>query len=187
MIFVPVAGSKTKKIKVRLDKKGQEEHLVVVFAGRGKDVIELDLASIHEAPATQGRVTVRGILRDSAQARIRGLIKIKKGAPQSRDFLEERTLLLGKNSRVEAVPELEIEEEDVTASHAASSGVVSEEDLFYLRSRGISRKRALDLIVEGFLAQAVFGLEFEGREGKQVVSKLEKVKSYALDQSRQNL
>jgi len=181
MIFVPISGSKTKKIEVRLNEKGQEEHLVVVFAGRGKDVIDLDLASVHEAAATQGKVTVRGVLREGARARIRGMIKIKKGAPQSQGFLEERTLLLGEDSQVEAVPELEIEENDVSASHAASSGVVSEEDLFYLRSRGISRKKALDLIIEGFLTPAISGLEFEGKEGKQVLSKLNRVKKYALD------
>lgn len=181
MIFVPITGSKTKKIAALLNKKGQEEHLVVVFAGRGDDVIDLDLSSVHEAPDTHGKVTVRGVLREGARARVRGMIKIKKGAPRSRDFLEERTLLLGEDSRVEAVPELEIEEEDVTASHAASSGVVSEEDLFYLRSRGISREQALDLIIDGFLSQAVSGLEFEGEEGKRVVSKLDRVKKYALD------
>ncbi|MEX1061840.1 MAG: SufD family Fe-S cluster assembly protein [Patescibacteria group bacterium] len=177
MIFTAITGTKTRKIVVALDKAGQEEELVVVFAGKGKDEIDLDLASIHQAPQTRGKITVRGVLLDQAKARIRGLIKIKKGASGSRDFLEERTLLLGKESTVETVPDLEIEENDVSASHAASTSRVGEEELFYLQSRGISPKEATHLIVAGFLAA---GLTVEGKGEKKVVSKLKKVQEYAL-------
>ncbi|KKW06153.1 MAG: SufBD protein [candidate division CPR1 bacterium GW2011_GWC1_49_13] len=178
MIFVPVTGTSTKKLTVLLNRKGKEEELVLVFAGKGKDEIDLDLASIHRAPATRGKITVRGVLQGQARARIKGLIKIEKGAPGSRDFLEERTLLLGTEATVETVPDLEIEENDVSASHAASTARVGEEELFYLNSRGISEKDATRLLVEGFLAAA---LPVEGKAGKAVVSKLRKVQEYALD------
>jgi len=178
VIFVPIIGTKTKKVTLLLDKRGKEEEMVVVFAGKGKDEIDLDLSSVHSAPSTRGKITVKGVLQDEARARIKGLIKIKKGAPGSRDFLEERTILLGKESTVETVPDLEIEENDVSASHAASTARVGEEELFYLKSRGIGEKEARRLMVEGFLASA---LPVEGNPGKAVVSKLKKVQEYALD------
>lgn len=175
MIFVPVIGSKTRKVEVSLNKEGKEEELVVVFAGRGDDRIDLDLSSVHRAPATRGRITVRGILRDRAFARVKGLIRIEKSAQKSEDFLEERTLLLGEGTRVEVFPYLEIEADDVRAFHAVATGMVDQEQLFYLRSRGLSEKQATDLLVEGFLE----GLVAEQHD-KKLASELEKVKAYAL-------
>jgi len=176
MIFISIKGSKTKKIEVSLVKEGQEERLVVIFAGKGDDRIDLDISAIHSAPKTKGRVTVRGVLRDRASARVRGLIKIKKKAQGSDDFLEERTLLLGKEARIEALPYLEIEADEVRASHAAASSAVDEEQLFYLRSRGLNQAEAERLLVAGFFQKAI-----AAGEDKKLRSKLEKVINYALD------
>src|SRR3990172_697565 len=108
MILVPILGTTNRKIVLRLNRVGKEEELVIVFAGKGDDRIDLDVSAIHTAPKTRGRVTVRGVLRDRATARVSGLIKIKKKAQGSDDFLEERTLLLGKEARIEALPDLRI-------------------------------------------------------------------------------
>ncbi len=182
MIFVPVLGSKSKKVEVVLDKEGQEEKLLVVFAGKGKDVIDLDLSVVHKSASTRGRIIVRGILLDSAFARIKGLIKIEKNAQKSEDFLEEKALLVGKDSKVETYPYLEIEADDVRASHGATVGVVDEEQLFYLRSRGLTKSKAVELIIEGFLDGVLddLGGDVAQHGKKQLLSKLEEVKSYAL-------
>ena len=176
MILVPVSGNTIRKIVLRLNRVGKEEELVIVFAGKGDDRIDLDVSAIHSAPKTKGRVTVRGVLRDRAFARVSGLIKIKKKAQGSDDFLEERTLLLGKEARIEALPYLEIEADEVRASHAATSSPVDEEQLFYLRSRGLNQAEAERLLVTGFLQKAI-----AGGEDKKLGSKLEKVINYALD------
>ncbi len=176
MIFIPVVGSTIKKVEVQLDRIGKEDQLMVIFAGRGNDQIDLDLSCIHRAPATRGRITVRGILRDQAFARVRGLIKIEKRAQRSEDFLEERTLLLDEGARVEVLPYLEIEADDVRASHAVATGMVDQDQLFYLRSRGISEKQATNLLVVGFLD----GLVADQRD-KKLASEVERVKEYALD------
>ena len=116
------------------------------------------------------------MLRDRATARVSGLIKIKKKAQGSDDFLEERTLLLGKEVRIEALPYLEIEADEVRASHAATSSAVDEEQLFYLKSRGLDQAEAERLLITGFLRRAV-----ADEEDKKLGSKLEEVISYALD------
>ncbi|GMR19160.1 MAG: hypothetical protein BMS9Abin34_288 [Patescibacteria group bacterium] len=175
MIFIFIAGSKSEEVKISLNKEGKREELMVIFAGRGNDVIDINLAFIHEAPATQGRIIVRGVLRDQSSAKIKGLIRINKGARESEGFLEQRTLLVGERSKVENLPYLEIENHDVKASHAVTVGAVNQEQMFYLRSRGLSEKEALALLIEGFLGQAV-----AGERGNQVGSKLEEVKAYAL-------
>ena len=176
MILVPIFGNTSRKIVLRLNRVGKEEELVIVFAGKGDDRIDLDVSAIHSAPKTRGRVTVRGVLRDRATARVSGLIKIEKRAQGSDDFLEERTLLLGKEARIEALPYLEIEADEVRASHAATSSAVDEEQLFYLKSRGLDQAEAERLLITGFLRKAV-----AGEEDKKLGSKLDRVISYALD------
>lgn len=173
MIFIPVKGSKTKKIEVSLSREGQEEQLVVIFVGKGEDRIDLDISAIHRARQTKGRVTVRGVLRGRATARVKGMIKIEKKAQGSDDFLEERTLLLGKEAQVEALPYLEIEADEVRASHAASSSGLEPNQLFYLQSRGLSAEEAGRLLVAGFLKQAI-----AGEEDKKLGSKIEEVIAY---------
>lgn len=177
MIFVPIVGSRIEKIELPLEKEGMEEKLIVIFAGKGEDVIDLDLAVVHKAPSTKCLMIVRGVLLDQASAKIKGLIRIDKAAQKSDGFLEERTLLVGDRAKVEAKPYLEIEADDVRASHAASEGMVDAEQLFYLRSRGLSEKQALALLIEGFLHQVLLG-KFADKPAKNVVSKLEEVKAY---------
>jgi len=90
---------------------------------------------------------------DQAQAKIIGTIKVLPGAEKTNSFLAERLLILSDKARAEAVPNLEIEADDVKCSHAATVGKIDEEQMFYLMSRGLPRAQAQDIIVEGFLQQ----------------------------------
>ncbi|MBI1871836.1 SufD family Fe-S cluster assembly protein, partial [Candidatus Collierbacteria bacterium] len=100
---------------------------------------------------TNGRVVIRGIAKNGARVAVTGMIKIREGANQVDDFLEMRILLLDDRSQAKAEPKLEIEANDVKASHAAAVGKIDEEQLFYLTSRGMKREAAEKLIVDGFL------------------------------------
>ncbi len=175
MVFVAVIGSKTKQITIPFAKEGKEEQLVVIFAGKGSDRIELNLSAIHRAPRTKGRITVRGVLRDRAAIRVRGLIKIEKNAQWSEDFLDGRALLLDEGAQAEILPYLEIEADAVRASHSAAVGMLDQEQLFYLRSRGLSERQAQGLLVAGFLDRAV-----ADPWRKKIASAVEEVKAYAL-------
>jgi len=175
MVFVPVAGSIKKRVSVSLDRRGKERKMVVVFAGRGHDRIDLDLSSIHKAPETKGGIVVRGVLRDCASARVRGLIRIEKNAKKSEDSMEGRVLLIGDKAKVDISPYLEIKNDDVKASHAVTVGVPDQEQLFYLRSRGLSEEQAVGLLVDGFLGQSV-----AGQQDKRVGLECGRVKKYAL-------
>ncbi len=173
--IISVVGSKTKRAGFSLDRAGREEELVVLFAGRGDDRIDLDLSAVHKAPSTRGRITVRGVLCDRASARVKGLIGVEKTARGAEDFLEIRTLLVGEGVKAEVFPYLEIENDDVRVSHAVPTGMVGQEQLFYLRSRGLSEKKATDLLVGGFLEELV-----ADRPAKGLGSDLKEVRNYAL-------
>ncbi len=113
----------------------------------------LKTESIYDKPHQQGEVEIRAVVMENGFLDLSGIIKIKKKANLAEAFLRQKVLLVGENSRAEARPELEIETDEVKASHAASVGRVSEEEIFYLTSRGFSRSEAIDLIIKAFLGE----------------------------------
>lgn len=107
----------------------------------------------HYAQNTFGRVVIKGIAANGAKVSINGMVKIEEGAEKTDSFLEMRMLLLDKKSSATVEPKLEIENNNVKASHAATLGKIDEEELFYLKSRGVSLDEAKILIVDGFLKE----------------------------------
>jgi len=70
-------------------------------------------------------------------------------------FLENKNLLLEKGARADSIPVLEIEADDVKASHGATVGRIDDEQMFYLMSRGLSRKQAERVIISGFFEDVI--------------------------------
>lgn len=122
---------------------------MVIGAGEQQPTMNIDIH--HEAPGTTANVVFRGVLTDTAKQDWKGMIKIAKGAQGTNSWLEDRTLLLSPKARAHAIPSLEIEANDVHASHAATVGKLDPTSVFYLMSRGLDRSQAEELIVEGFL------------------------------------
>jgi len=114
----------------------------------------INLESIMEftAPHTTGNTLIKAVVMPGGNLTLKGIIKIKKTAKESQAFLKHSVLLIGTDSRAVSIPELEIENNDVHASHASAIGPVDPDQLFYLMSRGFSRPVALDLIIKSFLA-----------------------------------
>lgn len=147
-ILVPFAG--TTKREVVLDKEGQNVQILGYFVGRGNDEYSTDLKIIHRAPRTTANTLVKGILTDQAVCRFTGMIKIEKDAQLTNSYLADHTLLLSADARAESVPSLEIEADDVRASHEATIGRIDESQLYYLSTRGLNGAAARNLIIEGF-------------------------------------
>lgn len=133
------------------DKEGEEKEWRGRVRAEEKGEYELKVVAIHKATNTKGRVVVKAIARHGAQVKIAGMIKIEKKAQGTDNFLELRVLLLDNESRATADPQLEIEANEVKAGHAASVSKIDEEQILYLMSRGLSRERAEEEIVKGFL------------------------------------
>ncbi len=126
-----------------------------VYFGRGRQQYDFQQEVLHLAPRTRSDLKIRGVLKDRSKAIVRGLVRIEKNAHGCSGFQKEDALLLSEGAEADAVPKLEIENDDVKCGHAASTGRIDEEKLFYLMSRGIDRKTATAAIVEGFLSPIV--------------------------------
>ncbi len=138
-----------------LNQTYQDDELIIAFIGKSKETYDLKTLTHHQTPQTQSYTMIRGVLLDQSQAQIEGIIKIDKSAQQTRAFLEEKILLAGKQSKATAQPQLEIEANDVKASHAATVAKLDQEQLFYLMSRGLNQTQAQQVLIRGFLQPVI--------------------------------
>ncbi len=139
------------EVVIPFEKIGEEKELLGILDARDPGEYELRVVADHRVAKTKGRITMRAVAGAGAHVKIMGMIKIGKDAQETDDFLELRVLTLDKTARAVAEPELEIETNNVRASHAASVGPVDKEQILYLMSRGLSEVRARDEIVNGWL------------------------------------
>jgi len=105
----------------------------------------------HLAGRTSSRIDFKAVAADQARATYTGLIRIEDDAPHCEAYQENRNLLLSDRARADAIPELEIHNQEVSCSHGATIAPVEPEQLFYLESRGLAPGAALGLVVGGFL------------------------------------
>lgn len=146
-------GGKTTISKVRNLMVGRGTtvyHNEIVFGASG-ETYYLNSHLHHLTDHTKGEITHRGIMKGKSKLVYNGLIKIDKNAPQADSFLSSHTILLDKEALAYDVPGLEIENNNVRATHSASVSPIDPEQVFYMRTRGLSEEEAKRLIVYGFL------------------------------------
>jgi Fe-S cluster assembly protein SufD len=144
-----------------------------VVVGRGNQIQNFTTKVIHFGKNSEGYILKHGVMKDSASSVFNGIGKIEHGASKSNAEQESRVLMLSEKARGDANPILLIDEDDVTAGHAASVGRVDPLQLYYLMSRGIPKVEAERLVIHGFLAPVVRVLPIEGVK-KQLVEVIER-------------
>jgi len=113
--------------------------------------IDLVTTIIHKAPNTVSDIMIRGVLYDGGVSNYVGKVIIKKSARGSSSNLENAALVVGEAAHNHTEPIMQIETDDVTASHSSFTGRVDKEQLYYLQSRGLSKEESQDLLVNAFL------------------------------------
>lgn len=134
------------------------EDLQLTF-GDGEQQFDAFSNLVHAGRGTSAKALAKGAFRDRAQSVFKGMIKIREGAKGASSYLACHGMLLGRNARSSAVPSLEIETDDVKATHAASVSPIDEEKIFYLESRGIQREEAKRMVTMGFFDPLVLGIK----------------------------
>jgi Fe-S cluster assembly protein SufB len=136
------------------------EILSMAFAAEGQHQ-DTGGKAIHAAPNTTSKITSKSISKGGGQASYRGLLKVHKGAENSKSSVVCDALLLDPESRSDTYPYIEIDEDRVTIGHEASVSKVGEEQLYYLMSRGLSEEEATTMVVSGFIEPLVKELPME--------------------------
>jgi len=136
------------------------EILSIAFAGKGQHQ-DAGAKVVHCAPKTSSLITSKSISKDGGRAGYRGLCKVMKGAEGSKSRVVCDALIIDDKSRSDTYPYIEVEAERVGIEHEASVSKISEEQLFYLMSRGLTEDEAAKMIVTGFIEPLVKELPME--------------------------
>jgi Fe-S cluster assembly protein SufD len=115
----------------------------------------------HLVEHTTSDLMIKGCLKDRARSVYQGLIQVAENAQRTDAYQANRNLLLSPQARADSIPGLEILANDVRCTHGATIGNVDEEQMFYLMARGLHRREAQRLIVEGFFTPVLDRIPLE--------------------------
>lgn len=144
-----------------------------VTVGRGRQIQNFTARTVHFGKDSDGQILQHGVMKDKATAVFNAIGKIEHKATRANAEQESRILMLSGDARGDANPILLIDEDDVTAGHAASVGRIDELQMYYLQSRGIPQAEAERLIIHGFLEPVVSQLPIESVK-KQLIQLIER-------------
>lgn len=141
-------------------KRASCQHLSLSWAGQGQ-IKDTGAKAIHLAPETTSQIIAKSLASQGGKTIFRGLIKIGAGAKGAKSHMRCDSLLLDENSQADGWPTLQVAEKEASVGHEATVGKIAEEQLFYLKTRGITEKEAVNLIVTGFVEPIVSQLPLE--------------------------
>jgi FeS assembly protein SufD len=151
--YLGMFGADLSRYKVDSVMKGpgaSAEDVEIIF-GIGNQSFDVTSNLIHYGMNSRGRVLVKSVMKDTSKSLFKGMIRIGKEAKASESYLAGHAILLDKGAKSDAIPGLEIQTNEVKATHSASVAQLDENQIFYLMSRGLSREGAKREIVSGFL------------------------------------
>jgi Fe-S cluster assembly protein SufB len=126
------------------------ETLSIAFAGQGQHQ-DAGAKMVHAAPHTSSSIISKSVARSGGRASYRGLVQVLEGASASASTVRCDALLVDSASRSDTYPYVDVREDDVSMAHEATVSKVSEDQLFYLMSRGMAEDEAMAMIVRGFV------------------------------------
>src|ERR687897_242888 len=126
------------------------EVLSVAFSGEGQHQ-DAGAKMVHLAPYTSSTIISKSVARGGGRTSYRGLVRVNKGAHHSRSTVKCDALLVDTISRSDTYPYVDVRTDDVSMGHEATVSKVSEDQLFYLMSRGLTEDEAMAMVVRGFV------------------------------------
>ena len=137
-----------------------------IFFTDAKQRYDFETNLVHNSPDSTAATQARGVLKGESQSIFKGMIKIVNAARNSRSYLAHHAMILERTAKSDGVPSLEIDNNEVKATHSASVAQIDEEQLFYLQARGLSPDEARKMVVLGFFEPVLSRVPIEQtREG----------------------
>jgi Fe-S cluster assembly protein SufD len=152
--------SKT-RVEASLAGEGANAELKAIYFASGEQFFDFHTLQDHRVGNTRSDLLFKGALSGVARTVYAGLIRIEKHAARSDAYQANRNLVLSDKAKATSIPMLEIDNNDVRCTHGATVGPVDPEQLFYLRSRGISEATAKRMLIQGFFGDVLDRIPFE--------------------------
>ncbi|MEP7103725.1 MAG: SufD family Fe-S cluster assembly protein [Candidatus Dojkabacteria bacterium] len=136
----------TQEIEIKEDME-----INAMFVGRDSDEVKIKLDFVHSKPGLKSRINIKAVVFDKARFDLEGILKINKGAIGTDTYLKIDCLVMSESAFARAVPSLEIKESEVKGGHGATIGYLDPMQTYYLTSRGMSKKKAENILVDAFI------------------------------------
>ncbi len=143
----------------QLLQEGAEVDLKGVFFGQREQRTDIWTRVDHLVPHCRSNELFKGIMDDKARGAFTGLVRVHPGAHHTESEQENRNLLLSREAHIDASPQLIIDNDDVRCSHGSTIGQLEEEQLFFLRARGIGADRARMMLTRAFASEVLESME----------------------------
>ncbi|MGQ0561261.1 MAG: Fe-S cluster assembly protein SufD, partial [Gemmatimonadota bacterium] len=138
-----------------LEGPGARSDMLGLYFAQGTQHFDHNTRQDHKVPHATSDLLYKGALYDKTRAVFRGIIKVFPKAQRTDAYQTNRNLLLSSQAEATSLPNLEIEADDVRCSHAATVGHLDQEELFYIMTRGVTRREAERLVVFGFFGEVL--------------------------------
>lgn len=150
-------GSQASQVSVVMKLQGMhaQAHLHAAYICSGTMATMLKTEQLHKASHTESSVTMRVLVDDHAQSTYQGMITIEERAPEANAQQEHKALLLSPYAQAKALPQLEVLTHEVHCGHGSAIGMIDQEQVWYLQSRGIPVSRAQQMLRQNFIMQAI--------------------------------
>lgn len=153
LTFVALPGACGKvSVEVDIDSAGCSLDMAGLYLCSSDEQLGFDVLVRHNCGGSVSLQNFRGLVGGTARAAFNGLIYVAPGAQKTRASQESHAILIGDKATVKAQPQLEIYADDVECTHGCTSGFLSDDELFYMRSRGIPEQEARRLQKIAFIA-----------------------------------
>jgi len=149
VLFTNISGD----FNFRIEAENVNLEIYGLFVGRNNDQFTIKTTQHHIAPNSLSNLLVKGVFFDQAKFFYRGLVRIEKKAQKSHAYQKNQNLILSSGVDIDSKPDLEILANDVFCTHGSTTGYLNEEEIFYLKSRGLNENQAKDLLIEGFIGE----------------------------------
>lgn len=164
---VTAGGTMTRvELNALLDGEGADCLLQGLYLAGGSQHVDSRTAIEHAKPHGTSSELYKGVLNDRARAVFNGKIVVRKEAQKTDARQSNRNLMLSRDAEIDSKPQLEILADDVRCAHGTTIGQLEEDEMFYLRSRGLDAALARKLLVHGFASEILDGIAIEAlRDG----------------------
>lgn len=156
--WVPIhlGGRLTKQtLDIITAEQGSDMRHTGLYITQGDEHLDLFTTDLHEQGNTTGDTVWKGALTGESRASYEGLIHIVQGAQDTDTYLQTHSMLLSPRAKGDAIPSLIVETDNVKASHGGTVGEIDEDQVFYMMSRGIARRDAVRILVEGYFEEVI--------------------------------
>lgn len=152
---IAALGSRLSKVNQHVALVGSHATAQVngVMFTEGKQHLSYHTLQHHRAPNCSSDLLYKAALQDASRTVWRGMIKVDPEAQKTDGYQRNDNLMLSDHSRSDSIPGLEIQADDVRCTHGSTTGRVDDEQIFYARCRGLTRKEAVRMVVAGFFQQ----------------------------------